>query len=133
MAFTHLSPAALPGRTYSFSPKAEATGEKPSDRVTSLSPLALPGPIYSFLPKDAAEAAKGEGLFTWLSPVAIPGMRYSFLPKDAAAIIEAKTRQGRRHIKRQIMMGPQYRDRILREDQELMEFISIILETELLN
>src|SRR5512137_2791346 len=130
MAYTQLSPIALPGRTYSFAPKEGATGVKPSDQVTALSVVALPGPLHEFLPKAPGVSAKGEGLFTWLSPIAVPGMRHSFTAKEAAIVEAVTTYGGRKFFKQQVELQRQH---ILREDKELMEFLSMIVKAGLLN
>ena len=91
MAFTQLNPSALPGKPYSFSPKAEAIPESGphTGLFTELSNIALPGQRHSFTAKAAAGAETGPhtGLFTELSVIALPGQRHSFTAKTAAEIV----------------------------------------------
>lgn len=132
MIYTQLSPSALPGRTYSFSPKEEEThGLKPSDKVTALSVMALPGPLHAFVAKSQCGVSpKPSTRITELSVMALPGMIHHFTAKEAA-IVEAIKQGG--GGKKWIQRQDRLRARILREDKELMEFISILVETEMLN
>lgn len=68
MAFTQLNPSALPGKPYSFSPKAEAIPESGphTGLFTELSNIALPGQRHSFTAKTAAEIVPGIGGFSFL-------------------------------------------------------------------
>lgn len=53
---------------------------------TQLSPAATPGKPYSFTPKAAAGSGPHTGLFTALSPMALPGTTHSFLAKGGVPV-----------------------------------------------
>ena len=103
---------------------------------TQLSPAALPGKRYSFSPKTAAGAGPHTGLFTELSVIALPGQRHSFLAKTAAEIVTPEPEPppivsigGGGGM---LADWPERRDgrdwlRKRREQQELDEFVKYIL------
>ena len=135
---THLSPNALPGKRRSFSAKTVAVGgPKGTGPFTQLTPNALPGQIQSFSAKTVAVGGpKGTGPFTELSPVALPGGRHVFLPKTVAEVIEevisVRTAPGQAgYVSKR--WDPVERSWVLREDRELLELVSMILSSGILD
>jgi len=130
MAFTQLSPLALPGSRYSFSAKTEAeAGLKGKGPFTELSVLGLPGRIHSFDAKSITEAGeKGEGQFTWLSPYGGPGRRYSFSAKVEAEAV----RGGVTRIMPSARLVP-WVDEDKDLDRDVLEFLAIITVSGTLN
>ena len=145
MATTQLSPSAIPGKRYSFSPKAPAAGAH-TGTFTELSVTATPGPIHSFSAKDAAAPESGPhtGLFTELSIFALPGQRHSFSAKTPfiAPVTpepEAKPIRRTRGASGEYEYEPSdtakriaQRRRILTEDNELMELAAYIVSSGIL-
>jgi len=78
MAYTQLSPTAIPGQRYSFSAKTATAAH--AGLFTELSVLALPGQRHSFSAKSIA-VIPHTGLFTELSVIALPGSRHTFTAK----------------------------------------------------
>lgn len=124
MPYTQLSPTALPSRRYSFLEKSAATGEH-TGLFTELSAAAIPGRRHSFAAKTPAVSEKGAGLFTALSVMALPGMRHSFTAKEAVSVISLENVAGK--------MPRVGRGRIDRDDKEMLELITIIISSGVLD
>ena len=130
--FTQLSPTALPGKRYSFLAK----GMSPhTGTFTELSVTALPGKIHSFSPKRGPHT----GLFTQLSVMALPGVRLTFTAK-AEAIVEIVPTPPPPTISAGgggagVHTEARYRERkeIIRDDRELMEFITTLVQSGILD
>ena len=118
MAYTQLSPTATPGRRYSFVAKFAATGTHIGS-FTALSVMALPGPIRSFLAKTAVVVV--------VPPVIVPvvpsggggGGGYAYTRKDDEEYFKYQRAEA-------------HRIRVLRDDQDVMELIVIIVKSGIL-
>ena len=142
MSTTTLSIIGTPGKPQSFSPKAPASGAGPhTGTFTELSVTATPGPIHSFSAKDEAAAPSGPhtGLFTALSNLALPGQRHSFSAKTEAIIVTPPKspevylapRGGGGYAEPEKRLESR-RDRILKEDDEIMQLVAQIVASGLL-
>ena len=111
MAYTQLAPTAIPGRRYSFVAKFAATGPH-IGTFTALSVMALPGPLRSFL-------AKTEVII--IPPVIPPtpsggggGGAYAYARDYAEYDSKYK-------------MAEAHRQKVLRDDEELLEILAMVL------
>ena len=101
---------------------------------TQLSLIGTPGGRYSFSAKGTS--ARDDTQFTALSPIALPGNRYVFLPKTVAEVIEevisVRTAPGQAgYVSKR--WDPVERAWVLREDRELLELVSMILSSGILD
>lgn len=127
MAYTQLSVTATPGGIHTFSAKTKGGGF-----FTALSVAALPGKPHVFLPKAGTHI----GLFTALSVIALPGVIRSFAAKTAVVpipspIVYAGGGGGVGYVDRvyrdyEWERKAKRREEILRDDQEILEMISMI-------
>lgn len=125
MAYTQLSPLALPGARYSFSVKL------PAEQVTDLSVSGIPGPIHSFLPKSSAVSARGEEEFTRLSVFGIPGPIQEFLAKSpAVSITVTRQKEGRfvGTLPRRYTWPPRVAKESYVDDRDLVEIVAMLLK-----
>lgn len=129
MAVTRLSVAATPGRNYSFSAKASATGEHTGE-FTHLSVAATPGPKSSFTAKTAADVGHS-GEFTHLGPTGTPSRRYSFTAKTEASgdieviVTRANPVNGTPDIRTVVNID----GHLAAEEDDIIEIIQILLMT----
>lgn len=140
MPFTQLSPSATPGKPYTFLAKTAASGTH-TGLFTELSVMATPGGIHAFVAKTPATPGTGDhiGLFTELSVMAIPGMRHVFHAKTAwAEPVPIPSLPAPGHgaggggggwlaTREAAAYRDWERERILREDNELLELLPILL------
>ena len=133
--YTQLSPTATPGKRYSFSAKTEAAAPAGphTGLFTELSSMALPGPIHSFSAKTEAAAPAGPhtGLFTALSAMALPGMRHSFTAKKEYVPSTGEVVFGSMGNIEEIRLPG--RTRTKREEREIIEIMTIIAKSGILN
>jgi len=108
--------------------------------VTQLSPSAVPGRRYSFSPKTAAGGGRGAGPFTILSVMALPGMRRAFVAKTPYTEPEvtptptpapAPTPVGGGYVS--MPYPAEQMVRLYREDEEITEFIMAMVQSGILD
>ena len=102
---------------------------------TQLSLIGTPGGRYSFTAKTPP-TTRDDTQFTALSPIALPGNRYVFLPKTVVEVIEevisVRTAPGQAgYVSKR--WDPVERAWVLREDRELLELVSMILSSGILD
>jgi hypothetical protein len=132
---TTLSVTATPGRKYQIGGRQVGAG------FTELSVTATPGAKHSFAPKGATVVVPHEGEFTQLSVIALPGGRHVFLAKAEAPIVEPPIEPpvilpGGGVVSGADDLHMEYSERkrelLLREDEEIVEIISIIVSSGIL-
>ena len=150
---TAQSVTATPGKPHWFGAKTEAVSLTPRDdtRFTELSNSALVGKIHSFLAKTEAippGTPRGVDRFTQLSTTALPGKQYLFpaVPAEQVTALQVYALPGKRRIflakteagelvrKKFSLHGAeqQHRQLLLRQDEEILEFIITVTTSGLL-
>ena len=121
-SFTRLSVTATPGRRYIL-------GKHSGKVFTELSVQAVPGRQHNFIAKTPAvpPAGRPPGEFTALQVYALPGKRLTFIAKTETVTTPEEKKKFSLHGAEQ-----QYRQLLLRQDEEILEFIITVTTSGLL-